>query len=329
MIHNIHLLIILYFFSGQALNDRASSPSTIDDKFTDSSTTLSRYQTSFQTTQQQPKYSKDTSSDELPMTHYIQQNETPPANYIKQKREPIQQNPWINPAAQNLISSSSREKRKTRPEDDILYQWRLARKMEMAAQAVEKHNPFVQRVSYNLSKEKRSSKFNNCDREEIEEEKYISKLKRIEDSKDLGEQQDCSCNKGNNSKRRIEESKQIKTKDLSDEEISTCHFHKEFLKNNRHLKCCQQEDYREEQKSSREENRELKLSTVQQVSTGIQVELHHLADDLKISKVSTGVQCDQPVKLNKKERKIQSRAAPVINDVRIICLLKTWAFNLL
>lgn len=291
-----------------------SCSSTTDEKFTISSSTLSRYQTSFQTPQSKHSQSKHSqyTSDELLPTQHIQQNETLSTN-LKQQ-QPIQQNPWINSAAQNLIPLS-REKKKMRPEDDILYQWRLARKMEMAAQAVEKQNPFLQRISYKVSKEDSSTSFNNnYDREEIEEEKHFSQVKGIEGSKQT--EKDCSCRKEKRLKERSpEEPKQIKTKDFSEEEILSRQFHKEFLRNNQHLKCCQQ-DF-DQRKSFCEENRESKHSAVQQVSTGIQVE----SEDLKISKVSTGVQCDQLVKLNKKET-IQSRAAPVINDVRFFYSLK-------
>ena len=300
------------------MNGKVSGASTTIDKFSNSSTTLSRYQQSLQTPPS--KYSKNSSDKKT-----IQQTKPLSTNVKQQQQQQesifVQQNPWINPALNLMFSTTSTTaKKKPTPEDDILYQWRLARKMEMAAQAVEKPNPFIQRVSYNMSGNSSGfKKYEESKGDEMEEERNISNVKAIREKESFS----CAKEKNSTEERNLVDKKElerIEIKEMKGKEENECGYHKEFFRNNQHLKCCKYA-HRDETHCSClkshhgncQEDISVKSPPVK-ISTGTQVEYE--PENLKTSllKGSTGVQYDQPVKLSK-EQMIQSRAAPVINDV--------------
>uniref|UniRef100_A0A7M5V4N5 Uncharacterized protein n=1 Tax=Clytia hemisphaerica TaxID=252671 RepID=A0A7M5V4N5_9CNID len=99
------------------------SGSTLNEgPLSDNTTTLSKYQKS-------------------PASHVLK-DEAPSHTRNHTTEEYTRTNPWVR--KERL--SPSKPKAKMRADDDILYQWRLARKMEIASQEVQEQNPYLHKT---------------------------------------------------------------------------------------------------------------------------------------------------------------------------------------
>jgi len=168
--------------SGSTLNEGPLSNNT---------TTLSKYQKS-------------------PASHVLK-DEAPSHTRNHTTEEYTRTNPWVR--KERL--SPSKPKAKLRADDDILYQWRLARKMEIASQEVQEQNPYLHKTRSVLA-DKTNLNFTDKKTEvtsysPVKSSKHVENLERKET---LDQQQKLSENES-----------QQREKD----------YKRDFIKNNQHL----------------------------------------------------------------------------------------------
>ena len=186
--------------------------------------------------------------------------------------------------------------------------------MEMAAEAVKKPNPFMQRVSYDVQ----LSGLNGInDKPKKLEERNLQNTKMESLSKI---KEDFSVSKDNST-----QTAKQKVEMRNDQKENECNYYKEFIRNNRHLECCSCNRHGSTMHCNRihilETQSEKPKSPIVQISTGVQVDFK--MKTLNAALPDTSIQYEEPVKLKNdmgiqsksKEQKIQSKAAPVINDV--------------